>query len=188
MQWVIPRIRRHLRWARICVKNSDTSFPASIELIVENLNFKVPLWVESISWVEEVGWKSDREGDRRRGEDHRKVSQNSKSLINERQIAPSSSKATEIMRSEAREIRVPRIFNNLNSSLGMGHASIKGKNQVLFNKCGPSNISNANKAGYNNGLKGSYISKQNSDPKEGFNQKKMGQKVCYRVKVVDPCI
>lgn len=138
--------------------------------------------------MEEIGRKSDREGDRKRGEDHRRVSQNSKSHINERQSAPSSSKTTEILGTEIRDIRVPKIFKKLKLSLGMSHASIKGKDQVSFNICGPSNNSNANKSGNYNGLKGTYYSKQNAGPKEGFNQRKMGQKVRYRVKVVDPCI
>lgn len=101
--WVLmkrQKNRSHLRWARICVKNSDTSFPVIVELIAEKLIFKVPLWVESISWVEEIGWKSEREGDRKREDDHQRVSQNSKSRINERQSAPSSSKTTKVQQTE----------------------------------------------------------------------------------------
>lgn len=70
----------------------------------------------------------------------------------------------------------------------MGHASVKGKDQASFNKSGLSNNSNANKTGKYTGLKGTNNPKQKAGPKESFNRRKMGQKVRYRVKVVDPCI
>ncbi|XP_070054291.1 uncharacterized protein [Nicotiana tomentosiformis] len=47
------KTRRHLRWARICVNFSGIEIPATIEMEVDGMVFRVPLWVETWSWVEE---------------------------------------------------------------------------------------------------------------------------------------
>lgn len=107
------RNRHHLKWARICVKSSDTPFLATVELIVQDLIFRIPLWVGSGLWVEECNRKSNREGDRSKEGDHRTLAQNSNSRINEMNLAPSISKMKE-QGVDTRDISVPKIFNNLN--------------------------------------------------------------------------
>lgn len=46
--------KRYWRWARIYVNFAGISLLAMMELIVDDLVFKVPLWVETPSWVEEA--------------------------------------------------------------------------------------------------------------------------------------
>lgn len=68
--------------------------------------------------------------------------QNSNSRINEMNLAPSSSKM-KVQGVDTRDISVPRIFNNLNLSLGRGDVPLKGKGKMSF--CNPRPSTNSKK-------------------------------------------
>lgn len=40
-----------LKWARICVKFSGINLPVTIDIVIDDLIFSMPLCVETCSWV-----------------------------------------------------------------------------------------------------------------------------------------
>lgn len=48
------RYRKHLIWARICVRIPNDIPPTSLEFFVDDLLFTIPVWVESSPGVDEA--------------------------------------------------------------------------------------------------------------------------------------
>ncbi|KAH0710860.1 hypothetical protein KY284_012287 [Solanum tuberosum] len=53
-----PKLRNHLRWTRIEVKNEGQKIPREVAITKQGYTFRMPIWIEKVTTFEKASGKN----------------------------------------------------------------------------------------------------------------------------------